>query len=141
LCSSILDSTPVANEDQAINNVGVAQPTCDVIHEEYHCEIEHHHSAKDDSLPSEPPPFFPDIFGEPIIHDFACVSSSTDAPIVDHSQDTPDVSPSSDNGEDKLFIENPLDLSFAFFGNIEDEFIRFSSTPLFDSLIRRMSMK
>ena len=89
---------------------------------------------KDDSLLSEPPLFFPDIFGEPTVHDFACVSSSTNAPIVDHSQDTLDVSPWSDNGEDKLFIENPLDLSSAFSENIEDEIVRFSSTSLFDLL-------
>lgn len=61
------------------------------------------------------------------------VSSSTDAPIVNHSQDSPDVSPSFDNEEDKLFIEYPLDPSSLFSGNIEDEFIHFSSTPLLDS--------
>jgi hypothetical protein len=56
-----------------------------------------------------------------------------DAPIVDHSQDTPDVSPSFDNGEDKLFIENPLDFHLPFSGNTEGEHSCFSSTPLFDS--------
>jgi len=35
LCSSILDSTLVVNEDQAIDGFGVAQPTCTVINEEY----------------------------------------------------------------------------------------------------------
>ena len=89
---------------------------------------------KVDSLSSKPPPFFPDIFGEPAIQDFACVSSSTDAHIVDHSQNTLDVSPSSNNREDKLFIENPTDLSSAFSENTKDEFVCFSSTPLFDSL-------
>jgi len=34
-CSSILDSTLVVNEEQATNEVGVAQPTCTIIHEEY----------------------------------------------------------------------------------------------------------
>ena len=85
LCSSIPDCTLVVNEDQAIDRVGVAQPTCIVIHEEYDQELEYQHSAKHDSLLSEPPPFFPEIFGEPAIHDFACVSLSMDAPIVDHS--------------------------------------------------------
>jgi len=84
-----------------------------------------------ESLLSKPPLLFPDIFSEPAIHDFTCVSSSTDTPIVYHSQDTPDASPSCDNGEDKLVIEIPLDLSFAFSRNIEDGFVRFSSTPLF----------
>jgi len=73
------------NEEQAIDRVGVAQPTCNVIHEEYEWELEHQHSMKDDSLPSEPSPFFPNIFGEPAIHGFACVSSSMDAPIFYHS--------------------------------------------------------
>jgi len=66
------------------------------------------------------------------IHEFTCVSSSTNAPIVDHLQDTLDVSPTTDNEEDKLFIEDPLDLSFAFSGNIDDEFFNFSSTPPFN---------
>ena len=73
------------NEEQPTNGVGFAQPTCTVIHEEYEWELEHQHSAKDDCFPFEPPPFFPNIFGELAIHDFACVSSSTDAPNVDHS--------------------------------------------------------
>ena len=58
------------------------------IHEEYDSKLEHQHSAKDDSLLSEPPPFFPDIFGEPTIHGFTCASPSMDTPIVDHSLDT-----------------------------------------------------
>lgn len=132
LCSSILDSTLVVNEDEATDGVGVAQPIYVVIHEEYDWELEHQHSTKDDSLLSEPPPFFPDIFGEPAIHDFACVSSSMNAPIIDHPHDTSDVLPPSDNREDKLFIKNPLDLSSAFNKNIEDEFFCFSFTPLFD---------
>ena len=85
MCSSIPDSTLIVNEDQAIDGVGVAQPTCTVIHEEYDWELEHQHSTKDDSLPSEPPLFFLDIFGKPSISNFACVSPSMDAPIVDHS--------------------------------------------------------
>ena len=44
-----------------------------------------------------------------------------------------DVGPSLDDGEDKLFIENPLDISSVFSGNTKDEFVHFSSTPLFDS--------
>jgi len=41
LCSSIPKSTLVVNEDQAIDAVGVAQPTCAIIHEEYDWELEH----------------------------------------------------------------------------------------------------
>ena len=90
----MLDSSPFLNENQPINRFGVAQPTCAIIHEEYEWEIEHQHLAKDDSLLSEPPLFFPNLFGEPTIHDFSYVSSSTDAPIVDHSRDSSDVNPS-----------------------------------------------
>ena len=88
LCLSILYSSLVVNEEQPTDGFCVAQPTCVVIHEEYDLDLEHQHSAKDDSLLSEPPPFFPDIFGEPTIHGFTCASLSTDTPIVDHSLDT-----------------------------------------------------
>lgn len=96
-------------------------------------ELEHRHSTRDDFLPSEPPMFFPNIFGEPSIHDFTCISPSTDAPIFDHPQNKLDIGQSFDNGADNLFIENPLILSFSFSRHTEDEFVYFSSTPLFDS--------
>ena len=131
LCSSIPDSQLFVNEEQPSDGFGVAQPTCAVIHEEYEWDLEHQHSAKDDSLISDSPPFFCNLFGERSIHDFACVSMDT--PIFYHSQDSPDVSPSFNNEDDKLLIENPLDPSFFFSRNIEDEFVRFSSTPLCDS--------
>jgi len=35
LCSSILDSSFFMNEEQPIDRVGVAQPTCVLIHVEY----------------------------------------------------------------------------------------------------------
>lgn len=89
--------------------------------------------VKDDSLPFAPTPLFPDIFGDSTIPDFARVSPSMDAPIVDHTQNTPDVSPSFDNGKDKPFIEHPLDSSSAFSGITEGEHSCFSSTPLCDS--------
>lgn len=34
MCSSISDFTLVVNEEQAIDGVGVSQPTCIVIHED-----------------------------------------------------------------------------------------------------------
>lgn len=85
LCSSIVDSTPIMSEDQAIDRVGVAQTTCFVIHKEYGWEPEHQPTTKDDLLLSMPPPFFPNIFGDSSIPNFACVYLYTDAPIVDHS--------------------------------------------------------
>jgi len=36
LCSSILDFAPIVNKDQVIEGVGVSQPTCIFIHEEYY---------------------------------------------------------------------------------------------------------
>lgn len=68
-----------------------------------------------------PPLLFLDIFGDSTILDFACVSSSMDAPIVDHSQNTKDDSPSFNNGEDKSFIKNPLYFSSPFSRNAEGE--------------------
>ena len=85
LCYSILDSTLVVNEDQAIDRVGVAQPTRTGIHENYEWEPENQPVVNDDSLSFVPPPLFLDIFGDSTIPDFTCVSPSMDAPIVDHS--------------------------------------------------------
>lgn len=61
------------------------------------------------------------------------INSSTYASTSDHSQNTPDVSPSLDNGEEKFFTANPFDFSSNFFGNTEGEYYCFSYTPLFDS--------
>lgn len=58
LCYFISHSTLVVNEDQAIDKVGVAKPTCIVSHEEYDLELEYQHLVKDDSLLSKPPPFY-----------------------------------------------------------------------------------
>ena len=121
------------NEEQPTDGVSVAQPTSIIIHEECEWELEHQRLMKDDSLLFESPLFIPNLFGEPTIHDFACVSSSMDAPIFYHSQDSLDVSPSFENREDKLLIQNPLDPSSVFSGNIDNEFVHFSSTPLRDS--------
>jgi len=133
LCSSIPESTLFLNEDRSINGVGVSQPTCDAIQEECDCEFEHPPTVEDHPYLSVPPPFSPDILDDPTIPNSSCVSSSTDEPIVDHSRDTPYVIPSSDNREYQSFIENPLDLSFVFSKNAEDEYYCFSSTPLCDS--------
>ena len=85
MCSSVLDSTPILNEDQSIYGVGVAQPTCNVIHEEYDWELEHPPATEDHLYLSVPPLFFLDLLGDPTILDFSCVSLSREAPIVDHS--------------------------------------------------------
>lgn len=141
LCCSILNSTPVVNEDQPVDSIDVAQPTCVVIQEVYHWEPKHQPKMKDDSLLSTPPLFFPEIFGDFSIPNFMYVSLSMDSPIVDHSQNTLDVIPSSDNKEDKSFFENPLDFYSNFSGNTKGEFFCFSSTPLLILQIMRMPMK
>lgn len=89
--------------------------------------------AKDASLLFTPPPFFPHTCGDSTITNFTCVYPSTDAPIVDHSQNTPDVSLSSKNGEDKSFFEHPLDFSSGFSRNAEGEHSYFSFTSAFYS--------
>lgn len=133
LCSSILDCTLVLNEDRSIDGVGVVEPTCRGIHVEHEGDLENPLAIGDHPYLSIPPLFFPGIFVDLSIPHFSCISSSIDAPIVDLSQDTTYVSPSSNNGEDQSFIKNPLDLSSALSGNPEGEHPSFSSTPLCDS--------
>lgn len=133
LCSSVLDSTPVLKEDRSIDGFGVEKPTCVAIHEEYDWELGHSQTLEDNPCLSTPPPFVPDILSNPAIPDFSYVSLSMDAPIIHHSQGTPDVSPSSDNGDDQSFIKHLLDFSSIFSGNAKYEDSFFSSTPLRDS--------
>jgi len=102
------------NEDQAIDEVDVAQSTCIVIHEEYDWASENEPIVKDDFLLSVSPLLFLDIVGEFVISDFPCVNPSTDESTSNHSQNSLDVSTSFDSGEDKLFIEHPLDFSSVF---------------------------
>lgn len=130
LRSLILNSTLFVNEYQASDRVGVAQPNFVLIHDEYDWELEHQPSTKDDFLFFKTPPFFSNVFGDFVITHSACVSLSMDTPIVDHSQNTQDSSPSSDNQEEQSFIENPLDFSSSFSRNTEGEHSFFSSTPL-----------
>jgi len=114
LCSFVLDLTIVVTKDQAINGVGVAQPTCFVIHEEYDWEPEHQLAKKDDPLMFAPPPLFPNIFDDSVIPDFSCVSPSMDAPIVDCSQNMLDVNPSFNSGDWKNHLLN-IHLVFIYF--------------------------
>jgi len=121
------------NEDQDIDGVGVSQPTYALIHDEYDWESKLEPTVKDELLPPMPPSLFPNIFGDSAIFDFPCVNPYTDASTSDHSQNTTEVSPSFDSGEDKFSIENPLDFSFTFSGNAKGERSFFSSTPLYNS--------
>jgi len=112
--------------------ITVVQLACIVIYDEYERELKHQPATKDDILLSTSPPPFLDIFGDSSISDFLGVNPPTDIPIANHSQNTPNVNPSFDNGEDKLFIENPLDFASSFSGNEEHENSCLLSTPLFD---------
>ena len=75
----------------------------------------------------------PCIIDDSIISDFPFLNPSMDSSTSDHLQNTPNVSPSFQSGEDKFFIENPLDFSSTFSKNVEGEHSCFSSTSLFDS--------
>lgn len=89
--------------------------------------------VKDDILLFAPYTLFPDIFGDSAISDFPCVNPYPDASTSDHLQNTPDVIPSFNIGEEKSFIDNPLEISSNFSRNAEGEHYYFSSSPLYDS--------
>lgn len=80
-----------------------------------------------------PPPPFPHIFCDYAIFGFLCVNSSSNTFSPNHSQNTPNVSPSFDNKEDKSSIENPLEIPSTLFGNTEGVHFCFSSIALYDS--------
>jgi len=73
----------------------MCQPIFVDTHEEHEWELEHPLAVEDHPCLSVPRPFFPDLLLNPAIPDFSCAYPSIEAPIVDHSQDTPDISPSS----------------------------------------------
>jgi len=91
LCSSISTSTLVVNEDQAIDGVGVMQPTYAIIHDECVQKYEQEPEVKDDSLPSTPHPLYLDISCDSATFGFSCEKSSPNVSTSDHLQDTLDV--------------------------------------------------
>lgn len=72
LCSSILDSTLVVNEDQVVDRVGVVQPTCTIILDKCVRESKEESIGKDESLPPMPHLLYPDIHCDYAIVDFPC---------------------------------------------------------------------
>ena len=88
---------------------------------------------KDDLLLATPHPLFPNIFGDYVIVDFPYENIVLGASTSDHSQNTPDVSPSLHSREDASVFANPFSISSVFFENVDGEHFCFSSTPLYDS--------
>jgi len=80
------------NEDQVVDEVGVVQPTCAIIHDECMQESKEEPAVKDDSLLVAPHPLYPDIPCDSSIADFPRENSFPDASTSYHSQDTLDVS-------------------------------------------------
>lgn len=95
LCFPIPDSSPIVNEDQVINKVGVMQPTCTIIHDEFVQESKEEPVVKDDPLPAIPHSLYPDIPCDSTTTDFPCENPFLDVFTFDHSQDTSDVNMSS----------------------------------------------
>ena len=75
-CSPIPDSTLVVHEDHVVDKVGVEEPTCFVIYDEYVWEYEEEPAVKDDFLLPTPHMLFPDIFGDSSIFYLACENPS-----------------------------------------------------------------
>jgi len=92
LCSPILDSSPVVNNDQVIKRVGVMQPTCAIIHDECVWKSKEEPVVKDDSLSVVPHLLHPNIPCDATTTDFPYENPFPDVSTFDHSQDTSDVS-------------------------------------------------
>lgn len=130
LFSSIPDSSPAVKEDQAVDRVGVVQPTCAIIHDECVQESKEEPTVNHDSLLAVPHPLYPDIPCDSVTVDFPYENSFPDVSTSDHSQDTLDVSLSLCCGEDTSSSENLSNLSFVISEDTEGEHLCFSYTPL-----------
>lgn len=87
LCSFVLDSTLVVNEDQVVDEVGVVQLTCTIIHDECVRESEEEPAVKDDSLPCVPHLLYPNNSCDFATFGFPCENSSLHVSSSDHSLD------------------------------------------------------
>ena len=121
------------NEDQVVDGVGVVQPTCAIIHDEYVQESKEELAVKDDSLPTMPHPLYPNIHCDSATIDFPYENSFLVLSTSNRSQDTLDVSLSLHCGEDTSSYKNPFNLLSVISENTEGEHPCFSSTPLHDS--------
>lgn len=74
LCSIVSNLTCDVHEDQVLNGVGIMQPTCDIIHDDYVGELiaEPESTKKDDSIPSTPLLHHSDISPKFFISDESC---------------------------------------------------------------------
>ena len=94
-CSPIPNSSPVVNEDQVVDEVGVMQPTCTIIHDECVQESKEEPTVKDDSLLAVPHLIYPDIPCDSAFVNFPCENPFPNVSTSNHPQDTSDVRPSS----------------------------------------------
>lgn len=85
LCSSILDSSLVVNEDQFVEGVGVMQPTCANIHDTYVWESKEEPTVKDDSLQSTAHLQYPNTPFDYATISFPCENSFPDISTSDCS--------------------------------------------------------
>lgn len=118
LCSSILNSSPIVDEDQVVDGVGIMQPTCAIIHEECVWKSKEEPTVKDDSLPATPHPLHPEIPCDSTTTYFPSENPLMNVSTSDHSQDMSNVSLSSQCGEDTSSYRNLSNLSSVIFENI-----------------------
>lgn len=111
LCSFVSNSTTVVDEDQVVDGFGVEKLTYAVIYDEYVWESKEEPTVKDDLILYTPHPLYLDIFRESSISVFPCENSYLDVSASDHSQNTQDISPSFDFGDEKYFFMNPPNVS------------------------------
>jgi len=121
-------------EDQVVEGVGVMQPTCTIIHDECVGGSKEEPTVKDESLSTTPHLLHLDIPCDFSTADFPFENPFLDVSTCNHSQDTSNVSLSSQCGEDTSPSANPSNLSSIFSENTKGEHLCFSSTPLPDSL-------
>lgn len=135
LCSPMSNISFDVHEDQVLDGVGVEQPTCGIIFDEYVWEYEQESVVKDDLLLSTPLPHYPNIFHDSIILVEPCEKSVfVDFTTFDHSQNTWNANFPSECGEDNFFLHVPPNLSSYLFRSIESEISCFASSPLYDFL-------
>lgn len=132
-CSTIPYSSPVVNEDQAIDGVGVMHPTYAIIHDECVWESKEKPAVKDDSLVAIPHLLHLDIPCDSSTTDFPCKNQLVAASTSYHSQDILDVSISLQCEEDTSSSKNMFNWSIIFLENRKGEHLCLSSTPLLDS--------
>jgi len=86
--SPISNVSFVVHEDQVLDGVGIEEPTCDIIFDEYVWEPEQELAVKYDLLLFSPLLHYPDIFHDSIILAQSCQNSFSNVSSFDHLQNT-----------------------------------------------------